>query len=175
MLFFSQCLLCNSIILISKTGCCIISRFNQTKFMGILLDDSLSWEYHLESRHVHVCTRKKICKDRAMSKLFIHFKLLKWLWHIYNTFILPYLSYCNSVYLTAYNKYLLPLIILHKTVYLIHDVFPFTHSVTMARHASVLFVGDSILYLHLNTCIVFKIQNNMFDNSLFCRVADVHS
>ena len=82
-----------------------ISRTNKTKFLGIIIQDNLSWTSH-------ICEiSKKISKTigilyRGRHKLSpSHLKLL------YNSLVLPYLTYCNLAWgnstLTEINKLLL--------------------------------------------------------------------
>ena len=64
----------------------------QSKFLGVIIDECLSWNDHLH--HVTMCVSRSI---GIISKL--KFSLPhKTLFLLYNTLTLPYITYCNSVW-----------------------------------------------------------------------------
>ena len=74
-----------------------ISQIRKTKFLGIILDDKLSWVHHIDY------ISKKISKSIG-----IIYRLRQYLDKIslvsmYYAFIYPYLHYCNEVWGNAYS------------------------------------------------------------------------
>ena len=69
-----------------------IKRVNSTKFLGVQIDANLTWKEHVDdictkiSRTIGVLNRLKETVPRR-----IHLTL-------YNTMILPYISYCNIIW-----------------------------------------------------------------------------
>ena len=86
----------------------IISETNQTKFLGVIIDNKLSWKQHIS----HICGKVskgigiiiKTCKH--LSK-----EALK---SMYYSFIYPYLTYCNHIWGSASISILNRLFILQK-------------------------------------------------------------
>ena len=70
-----------------KINNCCISHVNQTKFLGIIIDELLTWKHHLNS------IRDKRSKGIAMLKLSAHFMSIDYLLLLYNAFLLSYTSY----------------------------------------------------------------------------------
>jgi hypothetical protein len=85
-----------------------LARKQQVKFLGIYLDENLSWKSHIN----HVC--KKISKSigiifRARLHLSPETKLL-----LYYTLIYPYLNYCNIIWSSTYISHLNRIFLLQK-------------------------------------------------------------
>jgi hypothetical protein len=88
----------------------LITRKQQVKFLGVLLDENLSWKPHIN----YVCN--KISKSigviyRARFNLSLSTKL-----SLYYTLIYPYLNYCNIVWSSTYVTNLQRILILQKRI-----------------------------------------------------------
>ena len=85
-----------------------IKREKLVKFLGVLVDESLTFRDHIN----HVC--KKISTGiglMARGKEILETKQLKF---IYNALVLPHLSYCSLVWGINYNSYTIRLLRLQK-------------------------------------------------------------
>ena len=106
----------------------LITRKQQVKFLGVLLNENLSWKPHIN----HI--RKKISKSiriiyRARFNLSPSTKL-----SLYYSLIYPYLNYCNIVWSTTYVTNLRRILILQKRI-----VRVLTNSSFLAHTASLKF------------------------------------
>ena len=87
-----------------------IEKVNSTKFLGVMIDEKLSWSLHIDYIAGKVAkTIGVICKAR---KVFDR-KVLR---NLYFTFTYPYLIYCNSVWGLASVTHLKKLHILQKRI-----------------------------------------------------------
>src|SRR6218665_1512586 len=87
-----------------------ITRSHTSKFLGVIIDQFLSWKDHIAV----VC--KKVSKNIgiiAKIKYCLSFQNLK---NLYYTLIFPYLSYCNIVWGSNYKSSLKYLNTLHKRI-----------------------------------------------------------
>ena len=87
-----------------------ITRKTRVKFLGVFLDENLTWKPHIN----HVC--KKISKSigiiyRARFYLLASTKL-----SMYYTLIYPYLSYCNTAWSSTYVSNLSCIFLLQKRI-----------------------------------------------------------
>ena len=85
-----------------------ISMTDKTKFLGVIIDEYLSFEHHV--KHV----KSKVA--RGLGILYKSKRLLnsKSLLQLYNSFIYPYINYCICVWGNTCNSYLSPLVKLQK-------------------------------------------------------------
>ena len=67
-----------------------------TKFLGVLLDQHLSWKYHIS----HVA--KKVSKTIGIIRKARFFFSSKSLLSLYYTLVYPYLNYCNIAWCSMY-------------------------------------------------------------------------
>ena len=83
-----------------------IAQVNETVFLGVVLDENLTWKSHISSLAI------KISKSIGIifrSSFFLSTSSLRML---YNSMILPYLNYCNLVWGSAYKSNLQRIVIL---------------------------------------------------------------
>ena len=78
----------------------IINQVSETKFLGIYIDENLSWKSHIQK------ITKKVA--RATGILYKVRRILdtNTLRNLYFTFVYPYLTYCVHVWGNAYKTYL---------------------------------------------------------------------
>ena len=85
-----------------------IQRVTETKFLGVIIDELLSWKDHI----IHIS--KKVSRATGILNK-IKYKLDKaTLRNLYYTFLYPYLIYCNHVWGNACQSYMRKLITLQK-------------------------------------------------------------
>ena len=87
-----------------------IEQVKYTKFLGLLIDEELSWKYHIN----HVAM--KISKLTGIIAKARHYLPLKTLQNIYYTMIYPYLIYCNAVWTNTYPTRLRPIYMIQKKI-----------------------------------------------------------
>jgi hypothetical protein len=111
-----------------------------------------------------------------MLKLSSHFMPRVCLLHIYNAFLLPYLSYCNIVWGNACKLFLNPLLILQKkAVRLIHNVPQLTHCAPLAKQLNILFFDDLYYFCVLKYMYNVFHEKISFDRNLFRHTGSLHS
>jgi hypothetical protein len=100
----------------------VIDRVESAKFVGLILDSELKWHSHVQ----HV--KKKIAKGIGVickaRKVFNRQTLLL----LYNSFVLPYLSYCNVIWGNSAQSHISSLHKLQKKVISIITFSPFRES-----------------------------------------------
>ena len=96
-----------------------IKRSCTVKYLGIMLDENLKWESHIN----FVC--KKISRDIGiMGRARPHLSS-KQLLLLYNSFILPHLNYCAMIWGSAYQTRLQRILVLQKRAVRIIACKPF--------------------------------------------------
>ena len=77
----------------------IISRLQNVKFLGIMINEFLNWNIHITD----ICQR--LAKNIGL--LFkLKYLLPKNFFMIYNSLVLPYLNYCNNIWGNTYKSHL---------------------------------------------------------------------
>ena len=110
-----------------------IQRAYVTKFLGIQIDEKLTWHNHIEytSKKLSKCVailakaRKKLQKSCLIS--------------LYYSFAYPYLTYCNHVWGSNYRTSLEKLLLLQKKMIRIITSSPFR------AHTMPLFIANQML------------------------------
>ena len=150
-----------------------ITEVNTTKFLGVLIDNNLSWHSH--TTHVS----KIVSKYNGIIRKVRPYLPLTSLRTLYNTFILPYLNYCAIVWADKNNSHLHSLFLLQKRA-----IRSCTNSLWLA-HTDPLFHSLNTLKLHdiyyfqLGT-FMYKFHHNqlppdLLDPNFFKRNIQVHS
>ena len=89
---------------------CVISQTKQSKFLGVILDDKLSWIHHIDY------IARKISKNIGILQKLKPYLDVKSLTNIYYAFVFLYLHYCNKVWGNTYISNLKRLITLQKRI-----------------------------------------------------------
>nr|XP_049573449.1 uncharacterized protein LOC125966909 [Syngnathus scovelli] len=110
-----------------------IERVQENKFLGVIIDDRLSWKPHIKN------VKSKI--SRSMAVIYKAKELLDYhsLRTLYCSLVLPYLHYCAEVWGNTYKTSLQPLIILQKRA--IRTI----HKVNYLEHTNPLFIQSKLL------------------------------
>ena len=146
-----------------------ISETVKSKFLGVIIDNKLSWKDHIAyisgkiARGIGIIlkARKYLLKESLIS--------------LYYSFIYSYLIYCNHVWGLACKTHLDSLIKLQKrAIRIIVGVHPRTYTEPLFQKLKLLKCED--INKHLIGRLMFRIQNNelpIFQN-FFKRNRDVH-
>ena len=78
-----------------------IDQVKYTKFLGIYIDEELSWKYHIK----HIAS--KISKMTSIMAKARHHLTSKTLLTLYQTVIYPHLYYCSNIWVSTYPTRLL--------------------------------------------------------------------
>ena len=91
-----------------------IDRVKECKFLGVMLDEKLTWTSHI------LYIKSKVAKTIGVIRKARQVLGRAYLLSLYNTLILPYLMYCNIIWGSANQSTLLPLIKIQKNVNKMH-------------------------------------------------------
>ena len=85
-----------------------INKVSYTKFLGLYIDDELSWRKHIDQ------ISTKISKMRGIMAKARHVLFIQTLKTIYNTMVYPYLTYCSIMWKSTYPTRLKPILMIQK-------------------------------------------------------------
>ena len=131
-----------------------ISMADRTKFLGVIIDDNLSFAPHIQY------IKGKIA--RGVGILYKSRQLLKrcTLLTLYNSFILPYFNYCIAVWGKTFDSYLDPLIKLQKrAIRMIVGAKRLAHTDPIFHDLKILKLKE--LYIYSVELFLYKYHNNM--------------
>ena len=86
----------------------IIKEVTETKFLGVVIDNKLSWRAHINY------ISKKISKSISLLKMLKYTFPSRILKYLYYSFVYPYFTYCNLIWGSAAKTHLESLILLQK-------------------------------------------------------------
>ena len=130
-----------------------VNRVDCVKFLGFMIDSTLSWNSHIN------CILCKVSTGIGMVKIFSKFLPMYYLLSIYHSFIAPYLTSGIEFWGTACEVLLHPLRIAQKhCVRLIAGVSRLEHCAPIARNLNILLLND-LCNFHILS-VIFKVYNN---------------
>jgi hypothetical protein len=137
----------------------MIDTVKCTTFLGVKIDNSLTWSEHI----THVCNKvsKSVGILKKVSSILSHDSLLV----LYKSLILPYLQYCNIIWGKAAGVYLQRLLLLQKrAVRIINGLGYRDHTAPFFTHDRILKITD----FHTLSCSVFlfKLKFRLFPGFL---------
>ena len=147
-----------------------IQEVNETKFLGVIIDNKLKWSAHI------MYISKKIAKGIGTllksRKVFDNDTLLS----LYHTFVYPYLHYYIHVWGKTYNTHMNDLVVLqNKAMRIISGVPPRTNMDRFYIEMSILTIKR--IYNYSIGLFMYKYVNKMtpdvFDN-FFRNISDIH-
>ena len=119
-----------------------ISEVNQSKFLGVLIDNKLKWNHHIS------LIASKISRGIGLMIKARNFLNKSTLTNLYYSFIYPYFIYCNHIWGSAYATHLKKLIVLQKKVVrIICRKNPRSHTDPLFREMGILKLTDINKYL----------------------------
>lgn len=148
-----------------------IEKVNTTKFLGVLIDNNLTWKAH--TSHI----TKIVSKYNGIIRKVRPFLTSKSLHTLYNTLVLPYLTYCTLVWGDKNNANLDSLLITQKKI-----IRTCTYSLWLA-HTAPLFISLKKLKIHdiysYQTAIhMYRYHHDLLPpdlpNNHFQIIADIH-
>ena len=132
-----------------------IHKVKCTKFLGLYIDDELSWKYHIDQ------ITTKISKMTGIMARARHYLSTQTLKTIYNTMVYPYLTYCSVIWSSTYPTRLKSLFTIQKKLVRI---------MTFARfreESKPLFLALDILNIYeLNLYLIALFMYSYFNNNL---------
>ena len=133
----------------------IISRTNKTKFLGVIIDELLSFQQHI------MYIKGKVARGLGIlykTKKYLHQKTLT---QLYNAFIYPHLTYCIPVWGNACKTYLDPLVKIQKRVIrLIKGAKKLDHTDPLFKELKILKISE--IYVYTLQLIMYKHHHNLF-------------
>ena len=148
----------------------IIDMVDVTKFLGVHIDACLSWRHHIQNIRNKIAKGLRIiCKAR---KVLQQSTLLT----LYNSFILPYLTYCIEIWGMTFKSHLDPLIKIQKrALRLITNSHRLAHTEPLFKELNILTLQKS--YVFSVQLLMFKFYSGMLPrvfSDFFVANADVH-
>ena len=135
-----------------------IEKVENTKFLGIKIDDKLTWKNHIEY------INSKINKSIGILLRIKHIVNKQWRIRLYKSFILPYLNYCNIVWASTFKNSLKLLVKSQKKALKIALNLPYlTPSIEVFQLAKVQSVFE-INQIHM-LIFMYKFINNLLPSS----------
>ena len=142
----------------------------KTKFLGVILDDRLSWSYHINY------IKKKIAKGIGIVCRAKYLLNIKTLCTLYHSFVYPYLNYAAEVWGDACDIHLKPILKLQKkAIRIITQSGRLEHTRPLFTKLNILRLEEILFYKVALT--MFKVYHYITPNSfssLFVRNTDVH-
>ena len=119
-----------------------IDEVQKTKFLGIIIDDKLTWKWHID----HIAG--KISRGIGMIIKARQYLNKSGLMSLYYSFIYPYLTYCNHIWGTTYKTRLKRLVMLeNKTVRILSHTGNITSSDPLYKKLDIMKVENINTYL----------------------------
>jgi hypothetical protein len=119
----------------------VIEEVRSTKFLGVYIDQKLTWDIHIH--HIKMKISKGIGIVGKMRK-FVNDKMLCIL---YYSFVYPYIHYCIEIWGKAYNTHLNSILKLQKrAVRILTYSLPQSHSDPLFRKLKILPVHQVYVY-----------------------------
>jgi hypothetical protein len=148
----------------------VIEVVNQTKFLGIILDNALFWKQHLSYLSTKIAKSMDIL---SRARPFLDKSTLK---QLYYSFQYPYLTYCNIIWGNAANNLLWPIFRAQKRAIQIIENIKYRDSTKEAFHRLNLLRLPE-LYKFSVLLFVYKYKNGLLPDtfsSFFVTNSQVH-
>ena len=146
-----------------------INEISETKFLGVMLDNKLSWDVHIKY------IAKKISKSVSILRMLKHTFPSSALKTIYHSLIYPYYNYCNIIWGCATSTHLEPIILLQKKcIRIISKAGFFEHTESLFSNHKVLTVNkiydyncSKFMFQCYNNNVYIHFRNKLFKNSVY--------
>ena len=131
-----------------------LERVYENTFLGVIIDHKFTWIPHIKY------IRSKVARSVGVLGKTREILNYKSLLTIYNTLILPYLSYCVEVWGNTFRSYTQPLTIIQKrALRIIHKVGYYEHTNELFKKSNTLKFIDLVEYR--TALIMYKARNKM--------------
>ena len=147
-----------------------LERVEYTKFLGVLIDENLTWKKHID------CISKTLSRNIGIMNKLKHFIPERILYSLYCTFVLPYLNYGILIWGNTCKTYLDKLIKLQKwAVRVISNSHYRSHANPLFQKYNILNVED----MHSLELGVFMYKYSINDlpytfHNYFSKRSDIH-
>jgi len=148
----------------------ILERVQQTKFLGVIIDECLTWKNHID------CVAKTIARNIGVMNKLKHFVPERILFTLYCTMVMPYLNYGILVWGNSCKIYLDKLIKLQKwAVRTISNSHYRSHTRPLFINYNLLTIDD-MYTLELGVFMYKYSINNLPNafNNFFSKRSDIH-
>jgi hypothetical protein len=167
-MFFSTGCMCANVLHVNNVK---INRVDCTKFLGLFVDDKLSWLSHVNYLY------KKLSKALGLLKVASHCFPTCALLPMYYALFHSHLIYGLLIWGNTYSSYLQPIKVLQKKcIRLLSNADFLAHTPPLALNLGILFLDD--LYVYLLSIFMFKVYTYMLPEcivNMFIRLNTVHS
>ena len=147
----------------------IIEEVDRTKFLGVHIDNALTWKYHID----HICS--KVSKNTGIILKARKILQSETLLTLYYSFILPYFNYCIHIWGSTFESHLSKVQIKQKKIVrIICGVPPMTPTLPLFKKMALLNIKQ--LYEYSIGMLMYKIHHSMTPPilNMFVRNADIH-
>ena len=148
-----------------------LERKEHLRYLGVLLDEHLTWKYHIDY------VASKVSKAVGIIARLRHFVPFQILTSIYRSLILPYLSYGITIWGNGSQIHLKKLLVLQKRVLrLMYCANNREHAVPFFKNTANLPVN--MLYFESVAKLMYDVNNNLAPKNiidLFTQIYTVHS
>ena len=136
-----------------------LERVYENTFLGVIIDHKFTWIPHIKY------IRSKVARSVGVLGKTREILNYKSLITIYNTLILPYLSYCVEVWGNTFRSYTQPLTIIQKrALRIIHKVGYYEHTNELFIISNTLKFIDLVEYR--TALIMFKARNKILPQNI---------
>ena len=127
-------------------SCHLLRKKDHIKYLGVMIDESLSWKYHIS----YICSR--VSRNIGIISKLRHYLPIHQLKQIYYNLIYPYLSYAVIAWGSAYKTHLQKLQSKQNTVlrlmFFATTSGPYTESALPFLNLLDILTVDNVYYLH---------------------------
>lgn len=135
----------------------IIKKVNQTKFLGVYIDENLNWKFHIDQTCI------KISKITGILYRIRHNLTTEAMISIYYTLCYPHLVYCVSIWACTWPSYLDRIVVAqNKFLRCIFFLKKFDSTAHIFTEASLM--KFSFIHKYFTLLLIFKIQGH---NAIF--------
>ena len=153
MIFGSKHIPINSLNLLSIDDN-VIERVSTVKFLGVVIDDKLSWGPHIKlvavklSKGLGILYRVRYCVPASVLRI------------IYDSLIYPYLTYCTLVWGGAYPSLKKTIVVLQNKIVRIITFSDYrASSLPLYRKLNFMCIND--IYMYQVVLFMFQLRNNL--------------
>ena len=147
-----------------------INRTNEAKFLGVIIDEHLSWKSHI------TYIKGKIAKNIGIMNRLKFLLSEKTLLSLYSMLVLPYLNYCNIIWASNKPSRINPLLLLQKRLVRI-----ITNSSYIAHSKPLFFKLNQLTIFDINKLLIATFMFRYHTNCLpdvfsgyFCTNSSIH-
>ena len=140
-----------------KIDDCSLTQVHSSKFLGVIIDDRLTWKDHI------IYVSKKVSKGIGIIRKARRYLKNETLLSLYYSFVYPYLTYCNQIWGNLSSYSLNRLIVLQKRIVrIISGVPPLTSTVPLFKKWNILNLSK------LNEYLIGQLMFKAFKRKLPC-------